>query len=511
MKHLTTFALFCNFIAIIGACLYLIFRTGFDTPTEPIFLVLGLSSLLLNFSNHFYSLWLRLRPALQQTTPPWYLSDNALNLGIFLFITALGYVEAQFLAYPLALMGYVLLLNNLRLFLSSQPIARSLGGGLLALFFSLWVANTVWGKFCNEPTLVETALFFSKEMFFPTLIDTFYHITAAQIHKTYQTVSTGLDGLPFMYYHTYSHWTMGQFSKLTGVSVLEIYSMGYVVLIAPFFFRVFLSFVAEVRLFFLQPSSGHISLNFYFWLTFLALFIQFPRHLYSGGLLGLPFIIVESYTFSLFFLVGWFSLLMAFWKTPAQSGFTKGLFLWFVLPFLYFCICYSSISTGFVLAGLIAYLFFRLRLFRKGAYVVATGLLAAVFVGTYLLAVETNIFGRSYHQEGELAFFYFFFHTHPFEAFNFWGLFYGWLYAAIITYFYVVKKGSRNPLPINPALPGYLGAEIVLVIAFFGLLPCFFVKMLGGTAMYFLGIQLWVSGGLLMALLPNVQIALPTA
>ena len=60
--------------------------------------------------------------------------------------------------------------------------------------------------------------------------DTLFHSSIAAMLKNYGVTSTGLHGLVEIQYHVFSHWLYAGVSRLSGVSVFEVYG------IIPFLF-----------------------------------------------------------------------------------------------------------------------------------------------------------------------------------------------------------------------------------------------------------------------------------
>ena len=81
---------------------------------------------------------------------------------------------------------------------------------LLVLFLTIWLSGITWeGKYITPLFMEKLILGFYNS---PGGLDTFFHMSIAQMIKTYNIPSTGLDELPYFPYHYGSHFLFAQIS-----------------------------------------------------------------------------------------------------------------------------------------------------------------------------------------------------------------------------------------------------------------------------------------------------------
>ncbi len=432
----------------------------------------------------------------------WLWNDSTISMTVLFIFCGLGYAKIPQLSISISAVGYVLFV---RLVIRSYFVRKHwlyyLGCILIFLFFSIWVVSTIWGGLHLRPTFLETLTvtknYFLDDYFFH--VDTLFHSSIAQMLKNYGTASTGLDGIPSFYYHYGSHWLFARISGLTGIAVIDCYNLGYLLVILPMFFKTFIELTLVIQ----RVTSGRLSMNLFYVALFFCLFIQFPKHLYSGGLLGISFIVNESYTLSLLFLavfvLGWLSVLDHTKKDPVFT------FCWITVgsPILLGIIGFIKISTAFVVTGLMYYLILRLGLFRKGIYVVGLFIGTVFFLCVYFLTAESIPFGiRAGGSEGTQTFFHFYTSTHTFDLYSWGVLFYGWIY---FLFLFALAERSRSQTSWIMTMNSSLPFEIAFVIALIGLVPSLVMVFSGGNSMYFSGVQITASGALVLGLVPRIQ------
>jgi hypothetical protein len=362
--------------------------------------------------------------------------------------------------------------------------------------------SAIWGGYHLRPTFIES-LVVSKPYFFDQEFynaDTLYNLSIAHMIKNYGEASTGLDGIPSIYYHYGSHWIMAQLSKFTGIHLVHMYSFGYPLIFIPLFFHVFLQFVFRVQEWLFKKTDGGLL----FLLLLMCLFIGVPNHLYSGGLLGISGLVNDSFVISLIILFAFLHTGLLFWQSH-----TKNVWLFTVLTFLFVAAAgIVKISTGFVLTGLLSYLFLRFGLYRQLKYWICLLVVLGGFLFTYWITAETLPFGirKVGGDEGIQQYLHFYKHTHTFEPVSWFGGFYLWLYLTVILVFVLL------PLPTSTNKVRYLWknktmlpAEVSVVVALVGVLPSLLIAFNGGNSMYFSGIQLFVAGAFVLGFVPALS------
>ncbi|MBC8109902.1 MAG: hypothetical protein H7Y04_02460 [Verrucomicrobia bacterium] len=503
MKSFQASVVFCACIIGITALFYSIFRTGFEFSAVIVWQVAGTGLCLTHLP-------LQLKQFFFKNNHVFWQNHSFLTLLTFvgiLLITSLQFWSGIPLVWGLMVSGFLLLIKTLIDFFQNYRWHQSLVVILSGFVIGLWLLNVVWGKHSSSPTLRESIVV-GETISKRGTLDIHYHVAFAQMLKTHGVPATGLNGIIRMHYHFGGHWLIGHLSQLFQTSVSETYSLAYPLVIIPFFFSLFLSFVITVRNFIRQKyDQTDTDLSPMFWLLLLILFMGIPHGLYSMGLVGESSLAIQAYGLSLAFFFAFLGILIHFWQYFSENSRANQLvFLFLVIPAVFACVGFSSISTMTVLSGMIGYAFLRLQLYKKSVFLAAMVFMALLFVVTYLNVVETKLFGPKYSGEGNISPFFFYkeIGNLPPLAFltEFVGYFYLWLY--VFTGFYLF----RNKLPDWKIKSGFFASlksfpvEIIWVTAILGLLPTFLLVLGASGGMYFAGVQMWLSGSLVLAVLP---------
>ncbi len=478
-------SLFCSMLLPVLSFFWVLLRFGLPGDSSADLFLLNGISLLILFAPHVVN-----QPDGESTLP-----SSVISLGVLLVICLLGYTAFATnvnLGFIVAFLGYAtFILSGWRRRKEMRPgyILLFLFGALL---LALYVTGSVWGIFALSPTFTESLLVLPKtELVY--VVDTLFHATHAQMLRTYGVFSTGLDGFPLAYYHLGNHWVFGQLSNLTHVPVLTVFNLGFPIISIPLFLFAFIDFALQVA----KQRSVRIFPSFFFWFIVLCVFMQIPKGLYSGGLLGMSIFNNESFTLSMAFFLGIGASLVAN-GVNTDLRITRITFFT-VLPILFFMASWSKISTGFVLSGLLGYLYLRMKGWENRTYTISIFTCALIFLVTYWYSVETIPFGlRTLSAEGTFQWFHFYRSTHDFRPFDWLVLFYFWTYAVVL-----LTLISRKP-SVPPRLQT-LSMESALFVAVLGVLPSIAMTFSGGNSGYFAGIQLFLSGALVAGHSDRVQ------
>lgn len=407
----------------------------------------------------------------------------------------------HFISIIIASTGYLLLIHfsvmSLKSGVRKLPLILN---GFLLLFLSSWVVTVVWGGYHLRPTFIES-LIASQPYFFNQgylSSDSLYNISIAQMIKHYGVSSTGLDGLPIIFYHYGSHWTMAQLSRFTGIHLVHLYNFGYPLIFIPLFFYVFIQFSLEVQ----QTLFKKRETGFLFILILLCLFVQVPKNLYSGGLLGMAGIVNDSFTMSLTIvfalLHGWLLFLRGEQKFSWWFIFISATLIGFA--------GILKISSGFIMTCLAGFLFFRLRLFKRWQYWIGGIIILLTFCWVYWVAGEYIPFGirQVTEAEGETNFFHFYRYTHEFEPLSwFLGAYFWLLFLLMLTIIKSYGQASDSTLEIKKMK--LFPLEVSVVVALVGVVPSLIMTFSGGNSMYFSGIQIFVSGAFVLGFTPMIS------
>jgi hypothetical protein len=497
MRQSIVISVFSFILTIFIATYYWILRIGFaDNSPIIIVKVIGFGAFIMLLPAVFsWRKW--------NETTPWrkvFFSDTILPLYAVMLSTLLGWL-GEVIGFNFSIVfiaaGYIFLFLVLFQFLKQIDSINKLVFAGIACFFGLWLASVCWLIFLKPFIMEGWACGTDK-------IDTLFHIAIGQMVKTYGVPSTGLDGVPYMNYHWGTHWIFAQFSKFLEMPVVVVYQLCFPAIIAPLFFRTFLSFIVEVKKYF-KPESDSQKLNFFFWIIFLAVFIGFFKSRWasnewatfsSGGTsLTLFMVVSESYTVSIILMLMIFSVAISFWHNRTElSKAQQAAFLLLLLPGLLAFLGWVKISTLFVVSCLLGYLFLRLRMYKNALLNLSIVLLALTSLLTFLAVFETK------EDHGSFAWLYFY------KNFNvplplFLVVFYVWLYIFVAVYIYkegLLKQSFWVSLRSNQLLP----VEIVLCVTLAGFLPSAFLKIQNYDALYFTELHMWVAGALVLVYVP---------
>ena len=464
-------SLFCATIIPVASLFYVLLRHGFpESSYHELWMLNGVSLLILSAPQVINA----------RTTP------SVVALMALLLCCMSGYLSF-FTTFNFGIIfsfaGYVLWVYSFwknRKQLQWSYLALLILG---ALILSLYIVGCVWGNFALSPTFTESLLVLSgRESTY--VQDTVFHGAHAQMLRTYGAFSTGLDGLPLTYYHLGNHWIFGQLANLTQLPVMTLFNTGFPIIGIPVFLFCFIDFAVQVQI---RRNVTKVS-TFIFWFILLCLFMQVPKGLYSGGLLGLSIFNNESFVISLAFFFGLCSLLISF-NINERPDLINSVIL---VPVLFIFASWCKISTGFVLSAFLGFLFFRLKGWKQLRIILSLLLCAVFFLVIYWLSVETIPFGiRNLNTEGTFEWFHFYTRTHEFKPFDWIFLFYFWMYLLFLLTALARKTANTQNT--------FLAAESALWVAFIGFIPSAVMSFSGGNSGYFAGIQLFFSGALVMA------------
>ena len=274
------------------------------------------------------------------------ISSVIVILSIFILM---GFFNFSFLIFPLIIIGAGSF--GLTLFLSfGSKNYMALLRVILLIFFCSWLSWVVWGGKYLTPFFLEKII--TRSYNSPGGVDTFFHMSMAQMIKTYNFPSTGLDELPYIPYHYGSHFIFAQISKLLNISVIDIYHFGFPVIFLPLFFHI--CFIALHQFKNLNGQTAHF--DYFFWILIFVVFIRFFR-IHREGLafqttLSCSSLLVsESYLVSMIFFIISLSILVV--PILKEGDFKLSKVNLFLLIYLMILIGFSKISTLFILQATI--------------------------------------------------------------------------------------------------------------------------------------------------------------
>jgi hypothetical protein len=501
-----TVVVFCGLQSIGLAAVYWAMRIGFDNPLAPVAKAVALALFMFTFPA--ISRWLLLRFADGARATDWWRSYPFLWLFGIALAAALGrLVPATGLnAFPaLGIIGVAAFAGILFRWLRNGSVWRSAAIIVGSAAFSVWAGGVVWGLNYKNP------LFYENFIHTGNVHHDSLHITSfANMLRTYDVGTIGIDGLVPVPYHWGTMWLFAQWSQLTDAHLLDFYQLGYPVTMIPFFFGGTLAFAVTLRQ--RRKAAGivaDLTDDFRFWLVFLAACIGIIplSGLDAMGVWTSNFLISESYTVAVPISLLILATVVLFFDRRAVDAsrdnarprsIAEWLFVLVGIPVAIALLGYLKISFMALAFGLVLYALFRLRLYRRPLYLAAGALATLVFAWTY------NRVSLPAHREGFAAFDFLWGYVRPawWPFFILVHLFWSWLY--IIVRLRSEGVGTLADLREAASEKRILDVEVVAVIALLGIGPGLVMHIDGGSAFYFSDVQRWLALGFILSRAPEL-------
>ncbi len=465
-SNISKFSLLSSIIAILLGLIYQLFRFGFESQLEDIIIIIGLSLLLICFPD-IVNIYFENKPLVKRkfiTIPL-----ITLTLICFLFIGGLLFSEISFIfSYFISIIGYCSFL--FLIFRNKERMNYQTKFHLILFFlFSIILADCMWGRRTLSP------LFLEKVSIGDAYLDTVFHSAISNLIKTFGFPATGVDGVPYISYHWGSHWLFSCISTITNTSAFQFYNLGYPIIFVPLFIK----FLLYVILRFSQLINVEFKQNLFFYvLLFFSFHFAIPKTEIipnSSLLLSESHFMAILFTFlMLAFILDWIQIIQI--KNELRYDFR----FWLILAFLFACVGFFKVSIIFLICVASIYLFFRLNLYRSFYFWLYFMFLGVVALSTMLIVRENTL--------GNDTFELFSFYKRPVSSlimlfiFYYLGLWINWFFI------FIYQKSRKLALP-----PFFLiVSETILLISIVGILPGMFLKIGGGSAIYFSNLQWWL-------------------
>ena len=382
---------------------------------------------------------------------------------------------------------------------------------LCFMCFSLWVMASVWTSYKHVGTFGSFYLSYFSPLFLESLclgevhLDTLFHSSITSMIQTYGIPSTGLNGLPFLRYHTGSHWLFSQLSILLGIDVVNFYQLCYPVIFLPLYFYAMFLFMLRIKdtlSFRFNEPNRLFTLGSFF--IFLAAFIsflpsEFSRHIGLGAWFISPsYILSLSLVFLMICLyLSWVGDFMN--RTALRKS--DSMFLFAVLPVLIVCVGFLKVSSMILICIAITYMVMRCTAFKRISLNFA--LLLSLCLALITFYYTTPQYGKALSFE-----FLHYLRNYVASGYRVYYLLFHYIWVvALVGAIVVTQKWFASPTA-NPAIRSrqLLVCEVVLVISVAGFLPGAFMEIPGGSAAYFSGLQQWIALPILLAFLGTITI-----
>lgn len=489
LKSKIQIAVFASMAVLMISVVYWLFRFGFsDNSFLIIVKVVSLGFLVLTLpetiSIILYS---------KKKKTEWFNSSAFFSLIILFILVLIGFL-LQFYYLPLVyFLGALGLFSFFFLIVKSRLNWQSLILSLVAsILFSILIIVLFWGYWGSG--VFHNPLFLEKIFLGDAHLDTLFHSSVANMIKTYNIPTTGLNGLPYLIYHWGSHFLFAQVSRLLDVNVITFYNLVVPAIFAPFAFKAIFSFAIDIReIFHLSPE---IKFRYWFYIFFLVSpFISYSFFIYP--LVRWDIFTSESYLLVVAITFQFFSLILSFWQKIAKNSNFRTIdlyFLYLVVPVMLAIIGVIKISIMILILVAFFYLLLRLRFYRKRPYAISFILCLALSLLTY----------KMINLAGDIQ-------IMPFSAFKAsFGEQLDNLYFLVhlfLVWFYIFLRLKSNQITDLKTLVYFfkvrrlIDVELLLLISIVGVLPWTIFVIPSGSAIYFSGFQQILALSLILALL----------
>jgi len=476
-----TASVFCALVALILAALFWICRIGVPNYSVlPIAKVLALTLFMLFFP---HCCRLLRKPSLRE----WYVSEAAMLLWGIIMLSLAGFLAP--------LLGF-----------SLGPIFYGLGAFAFGFSFVSWVRGSGVPKsfkflICALAVAIPIAIMSFFHVYQDPLInelvtvglahrDTLFHAAVTSMIKTYGIPSTGLEGIPYLPYHTGSHWMLAQLSALTDLPVLQIVTLGYMVFFIPFFLNAMLIAVLDLKSRLADRADAwDLQRDIAFW-AFLAIVCVgvFPGE--SSRLASQSETVGLAFSFIFFS----FCLFLADVLVTREKPFNAGTVVLAViaLPALATCIGLCKVSIIWLVVLSCFYFAVRLRLYKSVLAWIGLAMMALGLIATLKLVVDPS-------SEGLKISPLFILNWYPY----WWPLFFvtafAWAWIFIGMAIWKRKLASFSALKKAFRENSSLDLETIVLVSLAGALPALLLSIPDASGLYFVDPQKWLAVALLLA------------
>jgi hypothetical protein len=478
---------------------YFVARVGFrENPVMEILETLAVSFFLLLLPQGYR---IATHVLGRSSSGSWLTSDAGLSLIALLALPIAGSVGSRlgFSFLPVVMIiGFILFAVTLVRWLTQRNFLTSIIFLAGSALFGLWMGFALWGTGWQSP-LFEEALaggyYLCKDILVTSSI--------TGILRTYGVPSTGLDGIPYCWYHWGAYWFFALISEMENIRVVRFMQLGYPVIFLPFLVSRFLEFGVHAREF-LHPGepSRDLTRDGVFWLVFALGWVGFiPLEVAKKMHMGSSLILYsESYAVgtACSFLV--LSLVIGLLRRGAHRT-AEGLSLGdhcliCLLPLMCAGIGVIKVSQMFLLALAFGYPFLRLKAWKlkTPALALAGGILLLPVI------VKLTSPGGAGGAYGYIYPMVFFISLVPlaWKPF-FFLLFYFWPWVYVITRLYAERVATIADAK-NAVLQGRLiPVEVMVVLCIVGSAPAFLLPIGGGSGVFFMEFQCWLALSLILA------------
>ncbi len=310
-----------------------------------------------------------------------YTFNQFILISLIIFLGFINFSILNLLQYVIIIFGIMLFVLSFNSFFCKKIDYITV---LIIIPLSILIFAIIWDGYCAHPLFIEKIISGNE------LIDVLFHSSIANLYNTYNLPTTGLDGIVFFNYHSFSHFIFGKIILFLNVSPIEFYNIGYPIMIIPLFLNTMMILVLRVK----EILGYKNYISWVNWVVFAIVLINIvPFHIepfrsyrdYTRIAMLQPVPISESLGVSLICL---FYLMILGIEFIHKKILDERIFLYFFMPVLLFAITFAKFSVGLISVFFCCYLFFRFKLFLKSKYVFATILSLLLVYFAYLLDMQ---------------------------------------------------------------------------------------------------------------------------
>jgi cell division protein FtsW (lipid II flippase) len=315
-------------------------------------------------------------------------------------------------------------------------------------------------------------------------IDSIFHMSIAGMFKTFSIPSTGLDGIPFLSYHTGSHYLLSRITALFTSSSLNAYIIYYPCVWLPFFWVALALCVQSVQRV-IPPRDSDVNFGTSCWLLLLFFLALIPYEIGEKASAWIRTLFIsESFFLSVAFSFIFCSLLAHNILAHKAENDT----LWQRITILVamiisgFLTTACKVSTGFALCCLSGTLFLMFWKKVKGRHIIAMVIFA---VGNILIAKMTI------YMDHTSGFEYFhFIRTYAVGKYLLWHIVFHHGSLFILFLLQRLRNQTWNPCKFSYPDKVILGAALFVTVC--TLLPATLITLGAGGEWYFSMVRWWL-------------------
>jgi hypothetical protein len=461
-------------------------RGGFPTPVDALLKMTGISLLVVN-AGAFGS------------RKHWLLCGPIVSLLTLLIVTATGLSPlggSALIAVVLAVAGGVACAWNMVAVVARTGFLRTGVLISLGLFLGLYAEGMYWRINSVHDVVYPESIVAGR-----VAADVAEEAAVINMISTYKVASTGLDGLPPLKYHTGSLWIAEGLRRLCGFRAIDFLAYGYGILLIPLYVVTFLGCAELLRAALWQESDVP---PFTFWAAGLvALIGVFP---FYGDPMQLNFneIIINSDSFLLAIALSLLLIGAGVWfhGSLCSRGFVwplrEKIALAVVLPAVLGLVGWVKISQLYLLLGLAAYLYLRVKWLRTWPFVLGVALSAltlAVMVYLERGAVKSSFAPLNFDR------------VSPEWVPYFFVVYFAWAWLLLLVWARIHGIRTLGEVVRAAKAGDTMLVELVLVTVVAGLIPYLLINFNSPGWKYFTEFQGVIAGVFVVALLPQFRFA----